>query len=175
MTITLIPLQGEEWIASTPFQYFTDHEDPELGRAVSEGRRSEFAAFGWSAEEVPDPQDPATYMRSRLEWRELTCEPHAGLLDWYRRVIHLRRQIPALADGRMDRVRVRFDEDGHWLVLERGPVTVACNLAAHAQIVPLTKERSTYILLASEAEMVVTAAGVIMPAEALVILGPEAR
>jgi maltooligosyltrehalose trehalohydrolase len=177
LTAPFVPLlfQGEEWGASTPFQYFTDHADPELGRAVSEGRRSEFAAFGWSVEEVPDPQDPATYLRSRLNWRELAGEPHASILDWHRRVIRLRRQLPALADGRMDQVHVRFDENAHWLVLERGPVTVACNLAAHAQIVPLTKERSTRILLASEAEMVVNAAGVIMPAEALVILGPEAR
>ena len=177
LTSPFVPLlfHGEEWGASTPFQYFTDHEDPELGRAVSEGRRSEFAAFGWSAEEVPDPQDPATYVRSRLDWRELAHEPHASILDWHRRLIRLRRQLPALADGRMDQVRVRFDEDAHWFVLERGPVTVACNLAAHAQIVPLTQERSTRILLASEAEVVVKATGVSMPAEALVILGAEAR
>jgi maltooligosyltrehalose trehalohydrolase len=177
LTSPFVPLlfQGEEWGASTPFQYFTDHEDPELGRAVSEGRRSEFSAFGWSAEEVPDPQDPSTYVRSRLDWREPACEPHASLLEWHRRLIRLRRQTPALADGRMDQVHVRFDEDGHWFVLERGPVTVACNLAAHAQTVPLTKERSTRILLASEAEIAVNPAGVIVPSEALVILGPEAR
>jgi maltooligosyltrehalose trehalohydrolase len=114
-------------------------------------------------------------VRSRLDWRELAGEPHASILDWHRRLIRLRRQIPALADGRMDRVGVRFDEEARWLVLERGPVTVACNLAAHAQTVPLIKERSTHILLASEAEAVVNAAGVTVPAEALVILGPEAR
>jgi maltooligosyltrehalose trehalohydrolase len=177
LTSPFVPLlfHGEEWGASTPFQYFTDHEDPELGRAVREGRRSEFAAFGWSAEEVPDPQDPATFARSRLDWRELAHEPHASILDWHRRLIRLRRQLPALADGRMDQVHVRFDEDEHWLVLERGPVTVACNLASHTQIVPLTQERSTRILLASEAEVVVKAPGVSVPAEALVILGPWAR
>ena len=60
--------QGEEWGATTPFQYFTDHADPELGRAVSVGRRAEFAAFGW--EHVPDPQDPGTFARSRLDWTE---------------------------------------------------------------------------------------------------------
>jgi hypothetical protein len=75
----------------------------------------------------------------------------------------------------MDQVRVCFDEEARWFVLERGPVTVVCNLAAHAQTVPLTNERSRPILLASEAEIVVDAAGVAMPAEALVILGPEAR
>jgi maltooligosyltrehalose trehalohydrolase len=177
LTSPFVPLlyQGEEWGASTPFQYFTDHEDAELGRAVSAGRRSEYAAFGWSAEEVPDPQDPTTYMRSRLDWRELVCEPHAGLLEWHRRLIRLRREIPALRDGRMDQMGVRFDENGRWLVLERGPVTVACNLAAHGQTVPLARERSTRILLASETEIAVTAAGVSIPAEAVVILSAEAR
>jgi maltooligosyltrehalose trehalohydrolase len=124
---------------------------------------------------VPDPEEPSTYTRSRLNWRELACEPHASILDWYRRLIRLRRQIPALADGRMDQVRVRFDEEAHWLALERGPVTVACNLATQAQIVPLPKERSPRVLLSSEAEVAVTAAGVIMPAEAVVILSAEAR
>ena len=75
----------------------------------------------------------------------------------------------------MDQVHVRFDEDEHWFVLERGPVMVACNLTSHTQIVPLTQERSTRILLASEAEIIVNAAAVIMPADALVMLGPEAR
>ncbi|MDQ3757558.1 MAG: malto-oligosyltrehalose trehalohydrolase [Actinomycetota bacterium] len=89
-----VPLlfQGEEWAASTPFQYFTDHADPELGRAVSEGRRSEFGAFGWKPEDVPDPQDPATFERSRLDWSEPAREPHAGMLRWYRELIALRRQ-----------------------------------------------------------------------------------
>src|SRR5690606_10857723 len=51
--------QGEEWSASSPFRYFTDHQDPELGRAVTEGRTHEFAHFGWDPADVPDPQDPA--------------------------------------------------------------------------------------------------------------------
>ncbi len=62
--------QGEEWAASSPFQYFTDH-DPELGKAVSEGRRREFAAFGWNPDHVPDPQDPQAFDRSKLVWNEL--------------------------------------------------------------------------------------------------------
>ena len=122
------------------------HADPERGRAVSAGRRSEFAACGWSAAAGPDPQDPATSVRSRLAWRELACASHASLLDWHRRLLRLRRQIPVLADGRIDHVRGRFEEDGHWLVRERGPVTVAYNLAAHAQTVPLAQERSTPIV-----------------------------
>jgi maltooligosyltrehalose trehalohydrolase len=177
LTAPFVPLlfQGEEWGASAPFQYFTDHEDSELGQAVSEGRRAEFAAFGWSPEEVPDPQELGTFTRSKLGWHELACEPHTGLLDWHRRLIRLRRQLPALVDGRMDRVRVRFGEDAHWFVLERGPVTVAFNLAAQAQTVPLTKEQPAHVLLASETGLSVNAAGVVVPAEALVVLGADER
>ena len=61
--------QGEEWGASTPFLYFTDHQDPELGQAVREGRRREYPV-GEGAE-VPDPQDPTTFLRSKLDWSEL--------------------------------------------------------------------------------------------------------
>jgi maltooligosyltrehalose trehalohydrolase len=70
--------QGEEWGAGTPFPYFTDHSDPGLGRTVSEGRRHEFAAFGWDPARVPDPQDPATFERSRLDWAELREQPHTA-------------------------------------------------------------------------------------------------
>ena len=77
LTSPFIPLlfQGEEWGASTPFQYFTDHDDPELGRAVREGRRVEFAGFGWAPEAIPDPQDPATFARSKLDWQERARSP----------------------------------------------------------------------------------------------------
>ncbi len=90
--------QGEEWGASSPFQYFTDHEDAELGRAVSDGRRREFAAFGWDPDDVPDPQDPATFERSKLDWSELGREPHAELLAWHKALI-ARRRARAGRDG----------------------------------------------------------------------------
>jgi maltooligosyltrehalose trehalohydrolase len=84
--------QGEEWGASTPFLYFTDHQDPELGRAVSHGRRREFASFGWDPEDVPDPQAEETFERSRLDWSELGKPEHAELLEWHRALIALRRE-----------------------------------------------------------------------------------
>ncbi|MDO9397980.1 MAG: malto-oligosyltrehalose trehalohydrolase, partial [Herbiconiux sp.] len=61
---------GEEWGASTPWQFFTSHPEPELGRAVSEGRKAEFARMEWDTDSVPDPQDPATFERSHLDWSE---------------------------------------------------------------------------------------------------------
>ncbi len=68
---------GEEWAASTPFLYFTDHADPALAEAVRRGRRAEFAAFGWKPEEIPDPQDERTFRASRLRWDERAAAGHA--------------------------------------------------------------------------------------------------
>jgi len=130
LTSPFVPLlfQGEEWGASTPFQYFTSHSGAELGRVVSQGRRAEFASFGWSPEGVPDPQDVATFDRSKLDWAEPGKERHASLLAWYTELIALRRRVPALADPRLGRVETACDAGLGWLVLRRGPVTVAVNL-----------------------------------------------
>jgi maltooligosyltrehalose trehalohydrolase len=138
LTAPYVPLlfAGEEWGASTPFQYFTDHADRELGRAVSEGRRGEFAAFGWRPEDVPDPQDPATFAASKLDWTERAREPHAGILAWYRELLALRRSTPALRDGNRGAVRVEGAADRH-LVVERGPVRVIANLGRTAVTLPI--------------------------------------
>ncbi len=91
-----IPLlfMGEEYGETAPFQYFTEHGDPALVEAVRQGRRADFAAFGWPGE-VPDPQDPATFERSRVCGKPQTAT-QASLLRWYRRLIALRKSIPAL-------------------------------------------------------------------------------
>ena len=131
LTAPYVPLlfAGEEWNASTPFQYFTDHADPELGRAVSEGRRAEFAAFGWDPSRIPDPQDAATFEASKLRWDERAADPHAAMLGWYRELIALRRSIPQLRDGNRGAVGVEGRADG-LLTMRRGPVQVAVNLGA---------------------------------------------
>ena len=110
-----------------PFQYFTDHQDAELGRLVSEGRRREFAAFGWDPADVPDPQDPATFERSKLRWDEFDREPHRTLLRWHRELITLRARTSALRSGDRGDVSVEFDEDARWLVMRRAGIVVACN------------------------------------------------
>src|SRR5690606_7667967 len=108
--------QGEEWGASTPFLYFSDH-DPELGRAVRAGRRRELAHLGWHVDDVPDPQDPATFARSCLRWEELTEPGPAALLDWYRDLIALRHDRPGLAAGTLNDTAVTCDEAAGWLVV----------------------------------------------------------
>ena len=136
MTSPFVPMlfMGEEWGATAPFLYFTAHEDAELGSAVSEGRKREFAAFGWDPDAIPDPQDPATFERSKLDWSELDEQPHADLLEWHRRLVALRREWPELTDGRLDRVEVEHGEA--WLTMTRGRITVACNFGDAEAHVP---------------------------------------
>jgi maltooligosyltrehalose trehalohydrolase len=130
--------QGEEWAASSPFQYFADHDDPELARAVSEGRRKEFAAFGWKPDLIPDPEKPETFHRSKLNWNESSQPEHADMLAWYRDLIHLRRGTPDLNDGEPGHTRVSFDEKAKWLRIDRGSITLICNLGefGHPVLLP---------------------------------------
>jgi maltooligosyltrehalose trehalohydrolase len=93
---TPLLFQGQEWAASTPFQFFTDH-NAELGKLVTEGRRKEFAYFLIETGiEVADPQAVATFERSKLCWEELERPEHAAVLTLYRDLLHLRRTHPAL-------------------------------------------------------------------------------
>jgi maltooligosyltrehalose trehalohydrolase len=126
LTSPFIPMifQGEEWAASTPFQYFTDHVDPDLGHAVSEGRRREFAHFGWAPESVPDPQDRRTFLQSKLNWDEVRSAPHREMLDWYRSLVRLRPRLHGDP-------RVTFSEAERWLRMDRGDVSVLCAFGAH--------------------------------------------
>ncbi len=127
--------QGEEWGASTPFLYFTDHQDAELGAAVREGRRREHPMPAGA--EVPDPQDPGTFLRSKLDWSELDREPHRSVLDWHRRLIALRLSEPDLLSHDRRLVGTAFDEEARWLVVNRGRFSIAANLADKRQPLPL--------------------------------------
>ena len=119
---TPILFMGEEWAASTPFQYFTDH-DAELGKAVSAGRKREFSSFGWRPEDIPDPQDPATFARSKLDWDEIDTPPHREVLDWYRALIALRRRLPA-----PERLEVEVDDAKRRMSFSRTGLGVFVNL-----------------------------------------------
>jgi maltooligosyltrehalose trehalohydrolase len=112
---TPLLFMGQEWAASTPFLFFTDH-NPELGRLVTEGRRREFARFKAFADEetrsrIPDPQAATTFEASRLCWDERVLDPHAGTLKLYRSLLSLRQTEPALNAGSRFAV-VELDDDG---------------------------------------------------------------
>ena len=120
---------GEEFAASTPWQFFTSHPEPELGEATAAGRIQEFAAMGWDPDLVPDPQDPDTFTRSKLNWPEAAHGDHARLLQLYQRLIALRRATPDLSRLGFSETRVDFDEDAKWLVLHRGGTVVVLNFS----------------------------------------------
>ncbi|MFF5078983.1 malto-oligosyltrehalose trehalohydrolase [Actinoplanes sp. NPDC000266] len=158
---------GEEWAASSPWQFFTSHPEPELAAAVQNGRRREFATHGWAEAEVPDPQDPATFQRSKLDWDELGKPGHAEILDFYRRLIALRRSRTDLSDPRLDRVEVWHGD--HHLVMKRGNCAVAVNLAATPQTVSL-RDTPRKVLLASSDGVVLQRDRVELPAESAVVV-----
>ncbi|MGI5458958.1 malto-oligosyltrehalose trehalohydrolase [Streptomyces sp. CA-249302] len=161
---------GEEWAAGTPWQFFTDHTDVELGEAVRRGRRREFAAHGWAEEDVPDPQDPATRDRSCLDWSEPESEPHARVLAWYRRLIALRQEQADLTDPDLADTKVAYDEQERWLAFRRGDVRVAVNLAKSPATIPLGP-RHARVLAAWEPVEAPGADGVLnVPGESAVVL-----
>jgi maltooligosyltrehalose trehalohydrolase len=145
LTSPMTPLlfMGQEWAASAPFQYFTDLE-PQLGRLVTEGRRREFEDFPEFADRsalarIPDPQDPATFERSRLDWSERASPAHAGCLALYTELLRLRRTHRALAASEAvsadaeaageDAVVLRREDEGRRFVIVvrlagAGPVVV---------------------------------------------------
>jgi maltooligosyltrehalose trehalohydrolase len=149
MASPFVPMifQGEEWAASSPFLYFTDHE-PELGKLVSEGRKKEFAAFGWNPEEIPDPQDEETFARSKLKWDEIAEPEHAGVLGWYRELIALRRSEEDFAGSD---VEVEFNEKDRWLMMRRGRFLIAFSVAEKAQ--KLRVPRGVELVLRSAEEV----------------------
>lgn len=178
--------QGEEWGTRTPFQFFTSFPDPELGRLVSEGRRSEFGGHGWAdlyggPVEVPDPQDEATFRRSVLDRGERDEPSHARLLDWYRELVALRRSVPDLASGDLSATDLTWEgpdtADGPWqgvLVLHRGAARVVVNLTDTEARVPLPSGAPLDVAAAWAPCTLEPAADphVVLPARSVVVLVP---
>ncbi|WP_420111470.1 malto-oligosyltrehalose trehalohydrolase [Pseudactinotalea sp.] len=144
---------GEEWAARTPFQFFTDFEDPELAQAVRDGRAREFGEHGWddiygAGAQAPDPQAETTFAASSLDWDELTQIEHVRHLSWVRALIALRRLQPELRAGDTSSMRISYDADAGWLVLHRGRLEVLINAAEVPQSIPL-EPASARVLLAA--------------------------
>jgi maltooligosyltrehalose trehalohydrolase len=93
-----VPLlfMGEEYGETAPFQYFVSHGDSALIEAVRRGRKEEFVKFGWTGK-IPDPQDESTFLGSKLNWDLRNEGEHRVLWDFYRELLRLRRELPALA------------------------------------------------------------------------------
>lgn len=161
---------GEEFAASTPFQYFTHFEDKDLARLVSEGRRREFTAYGWEPDQVPDPQDEQTFLRSKLHWEEIGEGEHAEMLDWYRRLIALRHQEPPLTCGMLERDTVSYNEEQKWLRMVRGSIEVAFNAGESEVKLPLLP--NTECLMVSCEAVTLDADGVRLPAGSVAVLRP---
>ena len=146
----MVPMlfQGEEWAASTPFQYFTDLGDAHLSKAVTNGRRREFRAFGWPPDAVPDPQAPATFERSILRWDEMRDGVHGRMLDWYRQLIELRRARLLVENLECAATNAWYDSARSLLMYTHSDLLVSCNLGEEA--VPLPEATGAALLLSSD-------------------------
>ena len=163
---------GEEWGASTPWQFFSSFPDPDLAASVTAGRRAEFGSHGWDESDVPDPQDPATLERSRLDWDETRVQPHAALLDWYRTLTSLRHSDPALRDGALP---VPISVEGDLAVMTRGPFRVVAWIGSTTTTVPVPGSGQVVAAFAAGKQQphLVDAgddAGVLLPAESVAVL-----
>lgn len=169
----MVPLlfQGEEWGASTPFPFFADHNDPDLAAAVRDGRGREFGAFGWSADEVPDPGALETFTGAKLDWSERSCSPHAELLDWHRRLVQARRSIAGLAAGPV--AEVDCDVESHCLVVRRGGTVMASNLGFEPATVPIPGLGALRLELRSHPNAGLIDESVDLPPMSVVLLVPS--
>jgi maltooligosyltrehalose trehalohydrolase len=158
---------GEEWAAGTPWQFFTSHPEPELAVAVAAGRRREFGAHGWAGNEVPDPQDPETFQRSKLDWSEPTRPRHREMLAFYRRLIALRKSRPELSDPRLDRVEVWHGDQ--YLAMRRGDCGVLANFAPDKRRIGLAAAPRN-VLLATEPGLVLIRDSVELPPQSAVVI-----
>jgi maltooligosyltrehalose trehalohydrolase len=160
---------GEEWGATTPWQFFSYFPDAELRENVRRGRIEEFAEHGWDAATVvPDPNADATFTNSKLDWTEPAKEPHANLLHTYQELIALRRARPELSDPWLYRLGVDVRETDRTIVLRRGELRVAVNLGAAPAVVALGKPAGE--LLLTSADATIDGAELSLPAESFAVI-----
>lgn len=170
LTAPFVPLlfQGEEWAAGSPFQYFAQHDDPELAQAVSRGRKNEFRAFGWDPASIPDPESRSTFERSKLNWSGLDRDLHREMLAWYRSLIQLRRETPELNDGEAGHARVEYSEADRWLKMARDEVLVLVNLGSGTHSFNVLPEKR--LLLSSRSGIALNGSGIDLPPDSVAIL-----
>jgi maltooligosyltrehalose trehalohydrolase len=190
LPMTPLLFMGQEWAATSPFLFFTDHEE-ELGRAISTGRREEFKHFKAFVDpatraSIPDPQAPATFERSRLRWQERDSGEHGRTLALYRSLLKLRREDAVLRHGSRDGLVARAI--GDVLVVTRtlgaSARTLLLNFGdkpfRHRDVIPRAgMHPAAPLLFRSDADARVDAAGVgdatcaQIPAHTAVIFGDD--
>ena len=149
---TPLLFMGEEYGEDAPFQFFTDHIDKRIARATREGRRKEFEDFAaFAGEEVPDPQAPETFERSKLTRRE-----DRRLAALYRDLLALRPQLPPVE------AEIAYDDEGSWLHVRRGPFELVMNFASRRREVPVA---GTEIVLSTH-DVALAGGAVALPARA---------
>jgi maltooligosyltrehalose trehalohydrolase len=114
-----IPLlfMGEEYGETAPFSYFVSHSDPNLAEAVRKGRKEEFAGFSWAGD-PPDPQDEATFSASKLNHNLRNEGQHHTLLQFYKRLLQLRKETPSLRNLSKETIEV-MAYDTHNIIMVR--------------------------------------------------------
>jgi maltooligosyltrehalose trehalohydrolase len=131
---------GQEYGATTPFTYFTDFPDQELGKAVSEGRKKEYASF--LGQGFIDPQSPEAFDTSKLDWRQLAQPQHQDMLKFHRDLLALRKHHKCLSNCRKDLTAVAFNQDARWITIERSDESgeraiIVCSLSDRKNEIPL--------------------------------------
>lgn len=140
-----VPLifMGEEYAEENPFQFFISHADQDLVKAVRNGRKKEFAAFHHE-EDVPDPQDEKTFSLSKLNWDRLNEEKHSIMFSFYKKLINLRKSLPALGIPNRNQVKVEVFKTQNCLILKRWEndqkVTCFMNFSAEKQNLPFSND-----------------------------------
>jgi len=120
LTAPYLPMlfMGEEYSEPNPFLYFVSHTDPELAEAVRKGRKAEFAAFHAEGE-APDPMDEQTFAQSKMQWGLIDSGKHQTMLSYYKKLIALRKQLPALKNLNRKQLKVEVDKNTQTLILHR--------------------------------------------------------
>ena len=141
---------GQEYGATTPFTYFTDFPDQELGKAVSEGRKKEYASFLGAG--FIDPQAREAFDTSKLDWRQMTQPQHQEMLKFHRDLLALRKRHQCLSNCRKDLTAVEFNQDERWITIERGDdsgerAIVVCNLNDKLVEIPINLRATAQLAL----------------------------
>ncbi len=182
LPFTPMLFMGEEWGASTPWQFFSSFPDAALGEAVTEGRRTEFSGHGWNAEDVPDPQSADTLAASRLLWDERFEQPHAELLAWYGDLIRLRREQAARHLGQRTSpatsgVTCEWEtgSDGRpsWFSVAHGGQITVVNFGEHTLTRPLHLDARSLLAWRDCADVTADGARVRLQPRGCAILGLE--